>query len=401
MPHNLLLISSDTRLITRLQSALGTECVFMTADSRGEDGQAAAKRFNPDGLMIDAGANTGARTVLESITALHQAFPVLPLIVIGDEMSAQLILSSFRAGADDFLDRESSDSELRTAVLSRLRDTSLATGHRGHATMVDILSPSPCDEDYDFALNMAAMIAEGGKDRRVLFLDFSLPESPARVALGLELNFAIPAAVREIARLDRTFLDSALAHSQTTGLYVLPLSEDNTAADDSRSQNFPILRDVLVLLQILRALFDVVVIYWGAFSRQVIASGLAGDRRHLFICCNQRFSSIRNAKKLYLDATESASSADPVIVIHQVAPGLTPQPADIVHAVGAKEYLALRYVPAAMIQAQNSGNPLGLAGPSHYADDLRTYLAAAGLLPEAMEQKGRTLLRQWMRKVGG
>jgi len=400
MPHNLLLISTDSRLIARLQSALGAECVFMAADSR-ESAQAVARRFNPDGLMVDAGAHTGARTVLESITALHQAFPTLPLIVIGDELSAQLILSSFRAGANDFLDRESSDSELRTAVLSRLRDTSLGAGHRGQAMMVDILSPSPSDEDYDFALNTAAMIADAGKDRRVLFLDFSLPESPARLALGLELNFAIPAAVREIARLDRTFLDSALAHSAATGLYVLPLSEDSKTDQDAGARGLPVLRDVLVLLQILRALFDVVVVYWGAFSWQAITSGLADESRHLFICCNQRFSSIRNAKKLHLDMTAVSPAVDPVIVIHQVAPGMTPQPDDVIRAIGAKKYLALRYAAAAMIQAQNAGHPLGLAGPSPYADDLRAYLAGVGLLPEAAEQRGRTFLSQLMRKVGG
>lgn len=393
MAYNLLLMSGDAKLTQRLQTALGGEAALMTADPRNEDGQALAKRFDPHGLIVDAGTHTGAKTVLESITALHLQFATLPLIVIGDEMSAQLILSSFRAGANDFLDRESSDAELRATILSRLRDTTTKANHAG-AILIDILSPSPSDEDFDFALNSAALIAVGDKERRVLLLDFSLPESPARLALGLELNFTIPAAVRDIARLDRTYLDSALARSAETGLYVLPLAEE--AANGG---NLPALRDVLVLLQMLRSLFDVVVIYWGAFSRQAALSGLAGENRHVFLCCNQRFASIRNAKSLLGELKGgNIPQVDPMVVIHQLAPNTTPAPDDIVRAIGGTRSLVLRTTSAALIHAQNRGRPLSLAGPSHYGDALREHLAAAELLPTSQVDKSRNLL-DWLRKV--
>jgi pilus assembly protein CpaE len=394
MPYNLLLISGDAKLTQRLQSALGGEAALMTADPRSDDGQSLAKRFDPHGLIVDAGTHTGTKTVLESIAALHQQFPALPLIVIGDEMSAQLILSSFRAGANDFLDRESSDAELRAAILSRLRDNSAKASRHASATLVDILSPSPSDEDFDFALNAATLIAVGDKERRVLLLDFSLPASPARLALGLELNFAIPAAIRDIARLDRTFLDSALARSVETGLYVLPLADEAATA-----ANLPALRDVLVLLQMLRSLFDVVVIHWGAFSRQAALSGLAGENRHVFLCCNQRFASIRNAKSLLAELEGgNVPHAEPVIVIHQLAPNATPTPDDMVRAIGGSKSLVLRTTSAALIHAQNRGKPLSLAGPSHYADALRGCLAAAGLLAQSANDKSRNLF-DWLRKV--
>lgn len=394
MTHKLLLISGDARLTARLQNALGDACTVMTADGRG--GDALARRFDPDGLIIDAGAHTGAQTILENIAALHEQFPALPLVVIGDEMSAQMILSSFRAGANDFLDRESSDAELRDSILSRLRGSGARPGTHAASHLIDILSPSPSDADYDFALNMAVLIAAGSVDRRVLLLDFSLPASPAHVALGLEMKFAIPAAIRDISRLDRTFLDSAVARAPETGLHVLPLVDDSGHAD-----SLPALRDVLVLLQILRSLFDVVVIYWGAFSRQAALGGLGGDNRHAFLCCNQRFGSIRNGKALFAEiAAMDGGHAAPVLVIHQTAPNMTPAPDDVARAVGAARHIVLRTQPGELIQAHNSGRPLCLAGPSHYADALRMELMAHGLAPDPRPDKGRVMdLMQWLRKA--
>jgi pilus assembly protein CpaE len=397
MSFNLLLMSGDTRLTARLQAALDGECTLMTADPRAEEGQSLARRFDPDGVIVDGGAHTGARTVLENIAALREQFASLPLIVIGDEMSAQMILSSFRAGANDFLDRESPDAELRSSILARLRRSATQSAHAGGSQLIDILSPSPSDEDYDFALNMASLIAQDGAERRVLLLDFSLPASPARVALGVELGFAIPDAIRDIARLDRTFLDSALARAPGSGLYILPLAEERAAAA------LPALRDVLVLLQILRSLFDVVVIFWGAFSRQAALGGLSGENRQLYLCCNQRFASVRNAKNLLGEIRAAdAPQADPVLVLQQCAPNLMPAPDDVLRAVGGSRMLVLRAAPAALVQAQNSGVPLCQSGPSAYGDALRLHLAEAGLLPGAQPDRGRTLdLLQWLRKAKG
>ena len=158
MRYNLLFISGDTRLTERLQAVLSAECAIMPVD-RQDNGQALAQRMEPDGIIVDAGSHTGARTVLESISAIRTKFPDLPLVVIGDEMSAQLILASFRAGADDFLDRDSPDAEIHASILSRLRDRAMKQGQRATAVRFDILSPGPADEDYDLALNLATMIA--------------------------------------------------------------------------------------------------------------------------------------------------------------------------------------------------------------------------------------------------
>ena len=282
------------------------------------------------------------------MAAVRAQFPALPLIAIGDEMSAQLILAAFRAGVDDFVDRDSSDGEVRNAIMSQ-RAHGKAAANNGVAALVNVLSPSPSDEDADLALNIASLIAGSWRERRTLLLDLSLPVTPAHTALGLEFSFTLNAALRDMARLDRAFLDSALTRTEDTGLYVLPLTDDENGA------TLPAPRDLTVLLQILRSLFDAVVVYWGPFSRQAVSAGAVGGT--IFVGCNQRFSSVRNAKSFLETLHAAEAKAEPVLVIHQFDTNLMPSPEDIVGATGARRSLTLRTSWGALALAHNRGRP--------------------------------------------
>lgn len=383
MRHTLAFLSADARLIQRLQDALGADCAVMAVDPRQADGEAAVRRLNPQAIVMDAGAPAGAQTVLERICDIKAAFPGVALIAIGDEMSAQLILASFRAGAEDFIDRDASDAEIRASILARLRQQ--GGGRDGKAALISVLSPSPCDEDADLALNIASVIADTHRDHRTLLLDLSLPVSPARTALGLDFRFNAGAAIRDVARLDRTFLDSACARVPETGLYVLPLAGDD--ADGVLPQP----RDLAMLVPMLRALFDTVVVCWGAFSRQAAAGS-----GHAFVCCNQRFSSIRNAKA-FLAGIKSEAAA-PTLAIHELNAHIVPSSQDIQDAVGAPRALVLRTSWSRLTNAHNQGRPLALGEPGPYSDALRFHLAEAGLLPRAASDHPTLKLLNWLRR---
>jgi Flp pilus assembly CpaE family ATPase len=386
MARNLLFLSGDAKLIARLEAALAEDCVVMPVDPRTQSSETVATRFQPHIVLIDAGAHTGARTNLERMAAIRAQIPALPLVAIGDEMSAQLILASFRAGVDDFVDRDASDGEIREAVLSRLRD---AVARDDTAALVNVLSPAPGDEDADLALNIASLIAAAPGERRVLLLDLSLPVTPARAALGLEFSFTLTTALRDMARLDKAFLDSALARAADTGLYVLPLTDD--AADVSP----PAFRELTVLLQILRALFDTVVVHWGAFSHQAARADVFSGTA--FVGCGQRFSSVRNAKAFLAGLGKAV--ADPILAIHHLDANLVPSPEEIMTATGARQSLVLRAGWSALALAHNRGRPLALTAPSAYGDALRTQLMQLGLLPAAQTQNGTLKLLHWLSRA--
>jgi Flp pilus assembly CpaE family ATPase len=391
MHYNLLAFSNDPRLNERLQAALGAECSILFGDPRSENPDV-AKRFEPNGIIMDADAHAGARTVLERIGAVRAQFAAVPLIVIGDEMSAQMILAAFRSGADDFIDREAADMEIRSQILAALRDRAAKNGRGDQSALVSILSAAPNDEDYDLALNTAVLLAKASHERRVLLLDLSLPASPARPALGLDLSFRVASAVREIARLDRAFLDSALSRASESGLYVLPLAD--SPADTTV---LPAQRDLFVLLQILRSLFDAVVVYWGAFSRQAVIAGAEGENQHFYLGCNQRFSAIRNAKDFLAEVKTAEKGFDPILAVQVFDPALAPGSDDIIRVVGARRHLALQASWSQMALAQNRGRPLALTGPSQYVTTLRTHLAEEGLLPSfAHRENWAPNLMRWL-----
>ncbi|HEU4550010.1 MAG TPA: hypothetical protein VFS01_09950 [Rhizomicrobium sp.] len=392
MRYNLAFISGDGGLIERLQIALSTDCALMPVDPRHEAGLSLVGRLEPNGIIVDAGVHPGARTVLESIAAIRALFPELPLIAIGNEMSAQMILASFRAGVDDFLDRESSDAEVRSAILTRLRDHAAKRGEGNSTFHFDVLSSGPCDEDFDLALNLATMLATEDRSRRVILLDLSLPASPLCPALGVETSLSISQAIGEMHRMDHAFFDTALAQSPESGVYLLPL------ADESGDMPvLPALNDLSVLLQVLRAMFDAVVVFWGSFSRQVLEGGDSA-RRRIFLCCNQRFSSIRNAKALLTELNAGGIGAHVVLAVHLLAPNMAPGAEDIVRAIGAERSVLLTTSWSSLAQAHNRGRPLSLEGESPYTGAVRAFLVSEGLLQAGAKVRAPRLMR-WLRKA--
>jgi pilus assembly protein CpaE len=392
MRYNIAFISSDTRQAERLQAALSADCAVLTVDPRKEDRDIAIRNLAPHAIVMDMRAPMGASSVVDRMTALRRQFADRPLIALGDEMSAQLILASFRAGVDDFLDGEASDGQIRDSIMARLRERAATAGPTGLASLVSVLSPAVSEEDCDLALNIAAVIAQAGNDRRVLLLDLSLPASPARTALGLDFNFTVNAAIREMARLDRTFLDSALARDKLTGLQVLPLSDGDGKGEP------PAIKDLSLLLQILRANFDTLIVYWGPFSAQAVRAGADAD--HLIVCCNQRFSSVRNAKT-FITELRSRQAVEPVLAIHQFDTGLVPSPEEIQSATGASSTLVLRASWQTLAMAHNRGRPLVLGEPNAYGHVLRTRLAADGLLPRQEMSNSTARLLHWLRRATG
>ena len=385
MRHNLLFFSSDPRLTDRLRTALSHDCTVLAVDLRTGDENALAPRFDPNIIVIDASSHTGARTTLEHIASIRGRFPDLPFVALGDEMSAQLILTAFRGGVDDFLDRDSSDGEIRSAIRSQVTDR-VKRGEGGGA-LVNIFSPTASDEDGDLALNIASIMAAAHGERRVVLVDLSLPASFTRTALGLEFNFMLPAALRDMARLDRTFLDTALARHGDTGLYVLPLAEpgkDAVAPDP---------RELAVLLEVLRTLFDATVLYWGAYSQQAVQAGLVHG--HVFVSCNQRFSSVIGAKTLW---GMLSSNVEPVLAIHQFDRTMVPSPQEIADALGARQSVVLRADWSYLASAHNRGRPVVLLPPTPYSEALRMRLIQDGLLSDGARETTTRFLR-WLHRA--
>ncbi|MBX3445781.1 MAG: hypothetical protein KF765_03420 [Parvibaculaceae bacterium] len=378
--NRVLLISGDSALAARVKRALESDATVMVADPAAGNVVEIAEQFRPECVLADAEVHMGARTVFERLSTLRGWFSALPMIVIGNEMGAQLILTAMRAGAQDFIDRDASPDDFRNAVLQRIAESRFRPASISNLVMT--LSAASSDGDDDFALNMAAMVAASRPREGVLFVDLALPASNTAIAFGIDLNFRVKEAVKEMARLDRALLDSALARCPRSGLYILPLAlhgePDGWAVD---------IHDLRALLEICRSLYDVVIVSCGPFSRQEEILSLPEEGALLFLPCNQRFTSIKAAAELLrLVRNVRGGRDEPVLVVHEFAASMAPTPAGIREAVGAARALELPVRWRDLADAINRGDPLALSAGSPYAREMSRHLQALNLIPYQDEE---------------
>lgn len=373
--NRVLLISGDKELATRVKRALDTDATVMLADPAADNVGEIVEQFRPEGVLVDADVSMGARTVFERLSTLRGWFSQIPMIVIGNEAGAQLILTAMRAGAQDFIDRDARDSDFRNAVRHQIAESRFRSASLSRLVMA--LSATQADSDDDFALNMAVTIAAARPNEGVLLVDLGLPASNAGIALGLEMTFRVKDAVKEMSRLDRALLDSALARCPRSGLYVLPLATYGAESDWTMD-----VHDLRALLEICQSLYDVVIVSCGPFSRQEEILSLPEEGAPFFLPCTQRFTSIKAAAEMLRFVRNLRGGRDePILMIHEFARGMAPDPVSIRSAVGAARALELSADWQELAESVNRGEPLALVPSSSYAREMSRHMQALNLTP--------------------
>lgn len=388
MTARLLLVSSDAVLMNAVKAALNSAASLLRIDRFDAQEAWLQNQFQPNAVIVDSDTRSGVHTAFERIADARRRFPSLPVIAMGNEMSAQLVLAALRAGATDFIDRDAGREEMRQAIQACLSHHGAPAG-TGKSRIVGILSSMPGDLDQDFCLNLAVRAAKREPEAAVLYIDLSLPATQAGIALDLAMKFSVLDAIREIGRLDKALLGSAVARDSRCGLYVMPL------ARDGKSQNASLEAESFgALLQILRNIFDVVVIGYGPFSRQRPLLEMVPDAKFL-LCCNQRFSSILAAQEILGWLGEIKLPVVPGLVIHEMAPGLVPTPADICKALNTLHGVNVGGGWDELVRHFNSGAPPALQETSRYCRALDACLEATGFVVQS--QPGlRGNLRNWL-----
>src|SRR6185437_16088617 len=103
-------------IIRSVKSALDAAASLLQIDHLPDAGPEIGDKFQPTGIIIDTDARSGVTSAHERIADAKKRFPGIPVVALGNEMSAQLVLAALRAGADDFLDREASPEQIQAAI---------------------------------------------------------------------------------------------------------------------------------------------------------------------------------------------------------------------------------------------------------------------------------------------
>ena len=388
MSERLLLVSSDSAIVAGVKAALDAAASLLQIDRLTDDDNDLRDRFQPDGIIVDSDARMGVQSAFDCISEAKRRFPATPIIALGNEMSAQLVLAALRAGADDFVDREAGADQLQTAIRVCL-ERKAPTAGTARGRVAAVLSALPSEQDQDFALNLAVRAARAAAGKSVLYLDLSLPVTQAGLALGITPEFGVGDAVREIARLDSALLEGALARDPHSGLFVMPLVPEITAeAAMLDTVSFS------ALMQVLRASFDIIVIGFGPFSRQGPLLRMLESEATLFLCCSQRFPSIQGTAELMRWLAGNKFAFETNLVVHELAPGCTPSPADIRRALNVPASIDLDAGWDQLALQVNDGKPLALKA-SRYSQGLDLCLARMELAaPAKADLVSR--LRNWI-----
>lgn len=390
MSNRLLVISPDNVLVNALKSALDSATSLLQIEHLPEHDEHIQEKYQPNGILIDSDARSGVQTAFERISSARRHFPAIPMIALGNEMSAQLVLAALRAGADDFVDRGASPSQIHAAIQSCLAQ-SREPQRKSHAQLAGILSPLPSEQDQDFALNLAVRAASRTQSGKVLYIDLTLPATQAGVALDIELKFNVLDAIRDLGRLDWVLLEGALAQEKRSGLYVMALSNDFKDADAALEP-----ATFAALLQILQSIFDIVVINYGPFSRQRSLLEILDPGAQLFLCCSQRFSSVRGTGDLLTWLAHCKLPATPALVIHEMSPGQVPTPSEIRDALNVTSSIDIAASWEEMAEHLNSASPIVLSGSPRYIGSIDACLARLGMTADPQPNVANKI-QQWLR----
>lgn len=227
---------------------------------------------------------------------LAKGHPEIDYVLIGGELSSELLLRAMRVGVREVLPATAQHTDIVAAVAR------LAPKHRQaegavtkaprHAEVIGLLSSKGGSGATFIAANLAHLLAaDGAQGRRVALIDLNLQFGDAALCVSSERPASdVSELARNFHRLDRELLQSAMTQI-SPGLWVLAAPEDPAHIADVTPQH------VQAILQLAGTMFDYIVVDAGrSFSALTLAALDRCDR--LYAVLQQTLPYVRDARRL-------------------------------------------------------------------------------------------------------
>jgi len=178
------------------------------------------------------------------------------VFLTSSRQEAEILIQALRAGAKEFFSQPINTDDVKNALLKfKERKQSLKAherpGKRGN--IIDVLGSKGGVGATTVAVNLADSLIRLKEGSRVALIDMNLLFGEIPLFLNLKPNFNWEEVVRNIARLDSTYLMSILCQ-HSSGIYVLP---SPTSFIGMNSATPAIIQK---LLQMMQTTFDYIVI---------------------------------------------------------------------------------------------------------------------------------------------
>ena len=243
--------------------------------------------------VLLAGSSLMSRAGLARVTAVHDAYPAMSVVLVGGGHADVHLLDVVRTGATDLLISPVRPAKLAESIERAIERRHLLSPHAGQAaapaldgaTFTVSSATGGCGKTF-YATNLAYFLAHHTR-RRVCIADFDLQFGEVSTALRLRPKYT---SYDLVERLDDEELDEHIEEylvPHETGTWVLAAPKDPGEADRFGAQ------DVTRILDALRRRFDYVVVDTPAQLSEIVLA--AFDRSDmLFTLATLDLPSVRN-----------------------------------------------------------------------------------------------------------
>jgi pilus assembly protein CpaE len=292
--HNLLVVDQDDDFVASAKQLFDGS--LPVARSLEEAGQTLS---SGDVRMLLIGPSFGTDEAIEQIRQLHNQDPSLILMLVAEEVTADLLRKGMRAGVSDVLEAPLDEEKIETAIeqfahdVLRRQSSAAAVpviedkGRREQGRIITVTSAKGGSGKTVLATNLA-LVLNRFPDVKVCLVDADLQFGDVCLVLQLEPRFTMVNAAHELHHLDAELLDSLLTE-HPSGLKVLAAPLEPAFADDITTAG------LMQMLDVLKENYDFVIVDTAAMLDELILS-LIEKSDDILMLVDMDLPSVKNAK---------------------------------------------------------------------------------------------------------
>ena len=321
------------------------------------DDRSQRETLAPDVVIVDI--RRDALSAMAGIERLRAASPGAGIFAIAENADPDVILSSMRAGANEFFTWPPPDETFHGAIRRSAARRETAQGAKPTATSLVFFGAKGGAGTTTVAVNCGVELARLSK-KPTIIVDLKSGLGEVALFLGVRPRYTLLDAVDNLHRLDREFLKE-LVVKHKSGLEILAGSDqfDRPGAADGGA--------IEELLRLLARQYEYIVVDAGSqINSCTVAALYAAD--NMYLVANPDVPSVRNAQRLLDRVRQLGACGERVrVLLNRAAEPYPIPPKQIEGALGHPIHHTFPSDYKTVSTALNSGVPLALTGNSDIA----------------------------------